>query len=86
MTLHALREVGFKSVKKQRIAANEGLRWKKRVFDEYYRNVKIEISGLTNSKLQDAFMNRLEKLKREIKASEKIKWAWGVNYLIQAQK
>jgi len=86
VTIQWLKEAGFQNVQHERIEANESPEWKKRVFKEYYSNMKKEISDIYDPKLQRAFMNKLEKLRREIEANRTINWNWGVNYLIQASK
>lgn len=77
-------EAGYQSVRIDRIRANEPLEWKKRVFKEYYRNMKREISDVEDMKLQTVFKRKLESLKRKIEAGGTMNWNWGVNYIIKA--
>jgi len=86
MTVQWLKEIGFRSVQHERIEANESLEWKKKVFEEYYSNMKREILDVRDPKLQRIFTNKLEKLRREIKANRTINWNWGVNHMIRASK
>lgn len=85
-TVRQLRKVGFATVKKKRIEANEAQEWKKRVFEEYYNGMKAEISNLSDLNLETEYMKKLEELKKEIDSNGRINWAWSVNYLIQATK
>jgi len=81
-----LRKAGFATVEIRKIKANEPQEWKRRVFEEYDRNMKVEISNLDDLKLQTDYMKRLEELKSKIGSNGRINWAWGVNYLVQATK
>jgi ubiquinone/menaquinone biosynthesis C-methylase UbiE len=85
-TVEELKKAGLRNVRKERIIANESSQWKKRVFAEYYRNMKRAISGSCNPKLKARFFNKLETLRKNIVCDGEIHWAWGVNYLIEAQK
>lgn len=85
-TLTDLKSAGLRRVKTEGMAANESAQWKKRVFAEYYHNMKRAISGLSNPKLKTRFRNKLETLRKNIFSDREIYWAWGVNYLIEAQK
>lgn len=85
-TVRQLKRTGFVIVKREKIKANEGQAWKKRVLEEYYNGMKMEISTLSKPNLQVKYMKKLEELKREIENEREICWGWGVNYVIQAQK
>lgn len=82
-----LKKAGFHKIRRERIAGNEELGWKKRVFAEYYNGVKKLISTLDNLEARRTLRNRLEKLKDEIEVNGKpVNWRWGVNYMIHASK
>ena len=85
-TIEELKKAELRNVRKERMIANEGAQWKKRVFAEYYRNMKNAISGLSNPKLKTKFFSKLETLRKNIVRDGEIHWAWGANYLIEAQK
>lgn len=81
-----LRKVGFSAIRKEKIKANETEEWKRRVFEEYFNGTQSEISGLCDSALKARFVKRLKRLKSEIDRNGRIRWDWGVNYLIEATK
>lgn len=81
-----MKKAGFKSAVKARMIANESALWRRRVFSEYYNGMKNMISGLSNPKSKMRFRNKLETLKKNIAIGKEIHWAWGVNYLVEAQK
>lgn len=85
-TVTDLKRAGLRNVRTERMIANESAQWKKRVFAEYYHNMKRTISGLSDPKLKTRFCNKLETLRKNIVSGREIHWAWGVNYLIEAQK
>jgi ubiquinone/menaquinone biosynthesis C-methylase UbiE len=80
-----LNKAGFHNVRCERIAANEELEWKTRVFAEYFSGVKYLISTLDSPEARRTLRNKLEKLKDKIEVNGKpVNWNWGANYLILA--
>lgn len=85
-TIADIKRAGFNSVHKRKMIANESTQWKRRVFAEYYAGMRNLISDVSNPRLRTVFLDRLDALKKDIVDSTKIRWSWGVNYLIEARK
>jgi ubiquinone/menaquinone biosynthesis C-methylase UbiE len=81
-----LYKAGFHNARCERIAANEELEWKTRVFAEYYSGVKYLISTLNSPEARRTLRNKLEEIKDEIEVHGKpVNWGWGANYIIHAR-
>jgi ubiquinone/menaquinone biosynthesis C-methylase UbiE len=76
-----LEDLGFHDVKHEMLVVREKLEWGKG-FEEYYGNMKEEIAEIKDSRIKEAFQQKLEQLKKEIESNGATSWS-GIN-LIQA--